>query len=121
MSVDDRQLLFLLAGLSFLIYLVVAHIFRRQPKPEPTYEELLQKPRWFRVRNRQIREDGSHCRFCGETTTLQVHHAQYWRDASGRKLDPWHKYYQKNKLLVTMCADCHTGLTLWKRHNWRAS
>lgn len=67
---------------------------------KPTYAEKLKDPRWQKKRLEILERDKWCCQRCldGENT-LHVHHLRYF---PGR--DPWD---YDNKLLITLCAECH--------------
>ena len=64
------------------------------------YSDLLKSPKWQKKRLEIMKRDKFTCKLCGDTETqLHVHHKKY---ISGN--DPWD---YDNKLLVTLCEDCH--------------
>lgn len=64
-----------------------------------SYSDKLKSPKWQKKRLEIMRRDKFTCKKCGDTeTSLHVHHLQYCED------DPW---LIDNKLLVTLCEDCH--------------
>lgn len=65
------------------------------------YSDLLKSPKWQKKRLEIMNRDKFTCKLCGDTETqLHVHHKEY---INGN--DPWD---YDNKLLITICEDCHT-------------
>jgi len=73
------------------------------------YLELLKSPKWQKKRLEIMNRDKFRCKLCGDTETqLHVHHKEY----NGN--DPWD---YDNKLLVTLCEDCHTEVEKIKKND----
>lgn len=64
-----------------------------------TYSEKLKDPRWQKKRLEILNRDEFKCQHClDEESTLNVHHISY---SEG---EPWEI---ENKLLLTLCKNCH--------------
>ena len=73
-----------------------------------SYSELLKDPRWQKKRLQIMSRDKFTCKLCGDKETqLHVHHKEY---IDGN--DPWD---YDNKLLVTLCEDCHQEIEKLKK------
>ena len=72
------------------------------------YAEKLKDPRWQRKRLEIMERDAFACQMCDDAESpLHVHHKWYvWGN------DPWD---YPNDALVTLCLDCHEGVTNGKR------
>lgn len=69
-----------------------------------TYGGLLFREEWKNKRDEIIKRDGS-CKICNSITDLQVHHRQYHFLLKEKKFKlPWE---YSNKLLITLCENCH--------------
>jgi len=74
------------------------------------YVELLKSPKWQKKRLEIMKRDKFKCRLCGDKETqLHIHHKEYISSN-----DPWD---YDNKLLITLCEDCHTEVERLKKEN----
>jgi len=74
------------------------------------YSELLKSPKWQKKRLEIMKRDKFTCKLCGDQETqLHVHHKEY---IGGNA--PWN---YDNKLLITLCEDCHTEVEKLKKDN----
>ena len=72
------------------------------------YSEQLKSPMWQKKRLEIMQRDNFTCQNCGdENRQLQVHHKHY---IYGNNV--WE--YDEDEL-VTLCSDCHEGITLLKK------
>lgn len=73
-----------------------------------TYYEKLKDPRWQKKRLEVMQRDCFACRQCGDkTSTLNVHHMLYRKNAEPWDYDP--------DLLITLCEACHaTSEAKWQ-------
>lgn len=67
------------------------------------YNELLQDPRWIKLRNAAMNKARGKCQVCGHPAT-EVHHVKYKDAAGGDHLAPWN-YSLKD--LHPVCRACH--------------
>lgn len=73
-----------------------------------TYSEKLRSPKWQKKRLEILKRDKWACKKCkDEETELHVHHLEYHKN-------PWDT---PNKLLVTLCKDCHQYIEDLKEEN----
>ena len=63
------------------------------------YAEYRQTPAWRAIRKRVFKRDGYRCQVCHSRPAEQAHHLSYER--IGHELD---------SDLISVCAECHTGL-----------
>ena len=67
------------------------------------YSEQIKHPKWQKKRLEIMKRDRFTCKLCGDKETqLHIHHKEY---INGN--DPWD---YDNKLLITLCEDCHTEI-----------
>ena len=66
-----------------------------------TYEEQLQDPRWFALRDKVLIRDDHECRYCMSSQQLQVHHMRY---EAGKMA-----WEYPMDVLLTLCKRCHEG------------
>lgn len=72
------------------------------------YLEKLKSPKWQKKRLEILERDNFSCRCCGNSeSSLHVHHTKYIVNT-----DPWD---YKNKLLITLCENCHSEVTWQKK------
>lgn len=64
-----------------------------------TYEEQLQRPEWYYVRDRILERDKFRCRECKYDRNLEVHHLYY---ENGKMA-----WQYPDSALITLCNSCH--------------
>ena len=66
------------------------------------YSDLLNDPRWQKKRDEILSRDEHHCRLCGKSNDLHVHHILYEDNT-----EPWD--YDES-YLITVCEFCHNRI-----------
>jgi 5-methylcytosine-specific restriction endonuclease McrA len=82
-----------------------------------TYDQLLKKEQWLKLREKILARDQHKCRNCDSDSSLQIHHRQYHINVTTREfVQPWE---YNDKYLITLCNDCHQkGHNIYKIPNF---
>lgn len=80
---------------------------RKKEEKQREYGKLLQAPEWKEKRQEILIRDNFHCRYCGGTEGLQVHHKYYTKNADGSRPKPWE---YPDDALITLCRKCHSEI-----------